>query len=248
MKKGSIHIGTSGWSYRHWKNEFYPPGMKPTDYLSYYAKIFDITELNTCFYHIPRDTTIEGWKEKVPKGFKFCAKMSRFVTHIKRLKEAEPSLEKFFNAFAPLKDKMGPVLIQLPPSLKFDYDIAENFYTLLREEYKGYEFVMEVRHETWLENDSLNLMTRFNIGVVVSQSGSRFPYSEMVTAKNIYVRFHGPEQLYASSYSDEQLVYFAEKFKEWSEEGHDVWAFFNNDINGHAYENAKRLEQFVDVV
>jgi uncharacterized protein YecE (DUF72 family) len=248
MQKGKIHIGTSGWSYKHWKNEFYPEGMKPTDYLTYYAKFFDITEINTSFYHLPKDTTITGWAEKVPKKFKFCPKISRYITHIKRLKDPEQTLEKFFAVFEPMKEKLGPVLIQLPPTLKFDYDVAEHFYTVLREEYKGFQYVMEVRHETWLSDDSLNLMTRFDMGFVVSQSGAKFPYSEMVTAKNIYVRFHGPEALYASSYSDEQLVYFAEKFKEWVEEGHHIWAFFNNDVHGHAYENAKRLEQFIDVI
>ena len=106
---------------------------------------------------------------------------------------------------------------------------------------RQYEFVMEVRHETWLEEISLTLMSKYNIGLVISQSGDQFPYSEMITAKNIYLRFHGPGELYASSYPDKMLIDFAEKFKRWVKEGHEIWAFFNNDIHGHAIADAKRL-------
>jgi uncharacterized protein YecE (DUF72 family) len=245
MAKGKIHIGTSGWSYKHWKGNYYPEETKPTAYLTFYAKQFKITEINTSFYHLPKHETVKGWVEKVPAKFKFCPKISRYITHMKKLREPEEPLSRFFDVFELMKDRMGPVLVQLPPSLKFNYDVAEHFYTVLKQQYAEYEFVMEVRHDTWLENDSLNLMARFDMGFVISQSGDRFPYSEMVTAKNIYVRFHGPEQLYASSYSDEQLESFAEKFRNWMKEGHDIWAFFNNDIHGYAYQNAERLQQIM---
>jgi uncharacterized protein YecE (DUF72 family) len=105
---------------------------------------------------------------------------------------------------------------------------------------------MEVRHDTWLQEESLTLMTKYDVGLVISQSGERFPYSEMITAKNIYIRFHGPHDLYASSYSDKMLEDFAKKFKKWEKEGHEVWAFFNNDIHGYAIEDAKRLIKLVE--
>jgi uncharacterized protein YecE (DUF72 family) len=114
----------------------------------------------------------------------------------------------------------------------------------LKKSYRQYEFVLEIRHDSWLKNDALNLMTKYEIGLVISQSGERFPYTEMVTAKNIYVRFHGPAALYASSYSDKDLKYFARKFKKWVEEGHEIWAFFNNDVHGYAPKNALRLENY----
>jgi uncharacterized protein YecE (DUF72 family) len=141
-----------------------------------------------------------------------------------------------------MKNMMGPVLVQLPPKLRFDYDRADHFYHLIRTKYKDYQFVMEVRHLTWLQEDSLTLMSKYDIGFVISQSGEVFPYSEMVTAKNIYVRFHGPGALYASEYSDEMLQQFATKIKKWTKEGHDVWAFFNNDVYGYAIGDAKRLK------
>jgi uncharacterized protein YecE (DUF72 family) len=103
---------------------------------------------------------------------------------------------------------------------------------------------LEFRHDSWLTNGALNLLTKHNIGLVISQSGSSFPYSEIVTAQNIYVRFHGPKELYASSYSDEELKYFAKKFKKWVKEGHEIWAFFNNDIHGYAPKDALRLKKF----
>jgi uncharacterized protein YecE (DUF72 family) len=105
--------------------------------------------------------------------------------------------------------------------------------------------VLEVRHDSWLQKEQLDLMRAFGIGFVISQSGAGFPYAETVTGRNIYVRFHGPEQLYASSYSDEQLELFAGKFKNWAAAGHVVWAFFNNDIFGYAVKNAARLKELL---
>ena len=190
---------------------------------------------------MPSKETVLEWMGKVPTDFMFCPKMSRFLTHMKKLNDPEEPLERFFGIFAPMKKMMGPVLLQLPRMLKFNYDKAEHLYHVLKTTYKKYEFVMEVRHETWLEEKSLTLMTKYDIGLVISQSGQHFPYSEMITAKNIYVRFHGPQQLYASSYPQKMLNDFAIKFKRWQKQGHTVWAFFNNDIHGYAPEDAKRL-------
>jgi uncharacterized protein YecE (DUF72 family) len=240
-----IHIGTSGWSYKHWKGIFYPPKLKATEWIVFYADHFKITEINASFYRLPLRETVVNWTKKVPHDFMFCPKMNRFLTHMKKLNEPEEILERFFEVFEPMQKMMGPVLIQLPPSLKFNYDKAEYLYKLLRSEYRKYSFVMEVRHDTWLQDDSLTLMTKYYIGLVISQSGNEFPYTEMVTAKNIYIRFHGPADLYASSYSDEMLYSFARKFRKWAKEGHQIWVFFNNDIHGYALGDAKRLAAMV---
>jgi len=245
MKKEALHIGTSGWSYKHWKDDFYPPKLKAADWFSFYASKFDVAELNTSFYHLPKEQTVINWEAKSPPHFLFCAKLSRYITHMKKLKDVEEPLQRFFDLFEPLQKKMGPVLAQLPPMLKFNYDVAENFYRQLQH-YKQYEFVLEVRHQTWLEEQSLTLMAKYNIGLVISQSGGIFPYSEMVTAKNVYLRFHGPEALYASPYSDEMLLHFAKKMKQWKTEGHQLWAFFNNDIHGHAFRDAQRLKDMLE--
>jgi uncharacterized protein YecE (DUF72 family) len=240
-----VHIGTSGWSYKEWKGTFYPNELKATDWLEHYSKTFDTTEINSSFYRLPKAETVLNWVEKVPDTFTFCPKISRYLTHIKRLKEPEEPLERFFNLFAPIKEKLGPVLIQLPASVKFDYDIVGYFFGLLKKQYKGYAFALEARHDTWMENDALDLMASYDIAWVISQSGVGFPYSEMVTSGDIYVRFHGPKELYGSSYTDSQLKDFADKFKAWLKEGHTIWAYFNNTMNGIAIENALKLEELL---
>jgi uncharacterized protein YecE (DUF72 family) len=239
--KTNIHIGTSGWSYKHWRGIFYPAKLKPTEWIAFYSNYFKITEINGSFYKLPSKETVIEWTKKVPKDFLFCPKMSRYLTHMKKLSEPEEPLDRFFGIFEPMKKMLGPILLQLPPMLKFNYDKANYLYHLLKTKYRKYDFVMEVRHDTWLEEKSLTLMTKYDIGLVISQSGEHFPYSEMITAKNIYIRFHGPGALYASSYPDVMLKDFVKKFRRWQKQGHEIWAFFNNDVHGYAIKDAKRL-------
>src|SRR5687768_2886137 len=127
--KQTFHIGTSGWSYKHWKDIYYPAGMKPTDYLEYYSREFEIAEINTSFYQLPKKQTVFNWVAKVPGGFKFCPKLSRYITHMKKLNDPEEPLQKFFEIFEPMCPVMGPVLIQLPPSLKYNKNVAETFFS-----------------------------------------------------------------------------------------------------------------------
>jgi uncharacterized protein YecE (DUF72 family) len=244
----SINIGTSGWSYKDWIKLFYPASLKQTEWLRFYAQTFKTTEINTSFYHTPAVTTTAGWKSKVPADFVFCPKMSRYLTHMKKLNDAEPVMQRFFDAFLPMKRKIGPVLVQLPAVVAWDKDKAENFYRICKTHYGYYRFAMEVRHQSWLEPASIDQMKKYNIAFVISQSGTGFPYAELITAQHIYVRFHGPEALYASGYPDKQLKQFASLFRKWKKEGHSVWAYFNNDIGGHAIRDAKQLIRFCSPV
>lgn len=244
--KSTIHIGTSGWSYNHWKNIFYPPKLKPAEWIHFYSNHFKTAEINRSFYKLPSRETVIEWTKKVPKDFVFCPKMSRFLTHMKKLNEPEEPLERFFGIFEPMKKMMGPVLLQLPGILQFNYDKAEHLYYLMKAKYGDYEFVMEVRHKSWLAEKSLALMTKYGIGIVISQSGEQFPYAEIITAKNIYVRFHGPTALYASSYPNDTLKEFAKKFRKWTKQEHVIWAFFNNDVHGYAIEDAQRLIKLLE--
>ena len=244
MKNCRHHIATSGWSYKHWKEVFYPPPLKSTEWLSFYAKTFSCTEINMSFYHLPKKTTVQKWMKDTPDNFKFCVKMSRYLTHIKRLHDPAEPLSRFFHIFSPMQKKMGPVLIQLPASLQFDEKLVSNFYNAL-EEYSAFDFALEARHSSWLEPASLQLMKRNNIAFVIAQSGKGFPYAEHTTSKNIYLRFHGPAALYASDYSENDLIYFAGLIKKWEEEKHIAWVFFNNDYFGYAIKNALQLEELV---
>src|SRR5690606_31961673 len=147
--------------------------------------------------------------------------------------------------FEPMKKHMGPVLIQLPANASFKESRDRKFYEILEQQYPEYSFAMEVRHESWYSKESLDLMGKYNIAFVIAQS-DRFPYRELVTAKDIYVRFHGPDALYASSYSKGVLEEYAHKFLSWKAAGHDVWVFFNNDVDGHALTYAKQLIEIIE--
>ncbi len=241
----NIHIGTSGWSYKHWKETFYPKGTKPTDYLHYYARHFSTTEINTTFYHTPRISTVENWQRQVPADFRFTIKMSRYLTQMKKLKDPEETLERFFTAIEPVQSLCSLILLQLPPSLTFDYERTDYLFSLLKKEYHQYAYALEVRHPSWLAPDSISLLLKYEVAFVISQSGTHFPYAELVTSKNIYVRFHGPGALYASAYPDDMLQYYADRCLQWERDGHTVWAFFNNDINGHALDNANTLLKMI---
>jgi uncharacterized protein YecE (DUF72 family) len=237
----NIHIGTSGWSYKHWKGIYYPEKLAASRWLTYYAHDFSTTEINGCFYRLPSEETVLKWAEQVPDNFLFAPKMSRYLTHMKKLRDPEEPLERFFSVFEPMRVKMGPVLVQLPPQLGFHYELAEGFYAVLKERYPAFTFVVEVRHPSWLQEKSMTLLAKYALGFVISHSEKDFPYLETITAPTIYVRFHGPRELYASSYSDAFLQSFALKFRNWVDEGHIVWAYFNNDIHGHAVNDARRL-------
>jgi uncharacterized protein YecE (DUF72 family) len=245
MREG-IHIGTSGWSYAHWRNLFYPRGFTSAKWLSFYAGHYDVTEINGSFYRLPTVETVLKWKENVPDGFLFCPKMSRYLTHMKKLREAEEPLLRFFSVFDVLEDRMGPILVQLPPQLRFQPALAENFYQQLQQRYGSYRFSVEVREPGWLQEESLALMERYGVGFVISEAGGAFPYSEAITANHVYFRLHGPGALYASSYSDVQLEAIAAKLKGWKDGGHSLWVFFNNDIHGYAVGDARRLKELVE--
>jgi uncharacterized protein YecE (DUF72 family) len=242
----NIHIGTSGWSYKHWRQLYYPEKLAASKWLNYYAETFHSTEINGSFYRLPGTETVMKWMQQVPADFLFCPKMSRYLTHAKKLREPEEPLERFFGVFAPMQQMLGPVLVQLPHMLAFHAYTADYFFNLIKEKYSAYEFVLEVRHPSWLEKESILLLTQYKIGLVISQSEGKFPYSEIVTSKNVYVRFHGPAALYASPYPDQLLKSYAAKFKRWEKQNCAVWAYFNNDIGGYAVEDAKRLMQMVE--
>jgi uncharacterized protein YecE (DUF72 family) len=238
-----IHIGTSGWSYKTWLGPFYPLKLPSNEYLTFYARHFDTTEINTCFYHLPRPSTIERWLQQTPDDFMFCPKMNRQVTHVQKLQGSRESLDQFFQLFEPLKDKMGPVLIQLPASLSFHLPVVISFFQYLKDKYDNYELALEVRHPSWFTEESLDIMQQYGIALVFAQSVS-FPYRERITASSVYLRFHGSGVLYGSGYDEAALKEYAAKMIAWSRH-HTIWAFFNNDMNGHALRDARTLQKLI---
>lgn len=240
-----LHIGTSGWSYAHWAGLFYPAGAKPAAYLEYYATQFDCVELNASFYHVPTAKVVEGWARRTSPSFRFCAKVNRFITHRRKLVDVAEPLERFLAVFAPLGARLGPFLIQLPPSLAFDPQVASTFLGLLKPHQSTHEFAIEARHASWFGAEALGLLGSAGIGFVIADSGGCFVEGEAVTSSVVYLRFHGPGGLYSSPYSARELSKQAHRIRDWLAEGHHVWAFFNNDMEGHAVRNARELRDLV---
>jgi uncharacterized protein YecE (DUF72 family) len=245
MKSRKLNIGTSGWSYKHWSGIFYPKEIKSDKYLEYYITRFDCVELNSSFYNLPRETTVTGWMNRTPETFRFCPKLSRLITHQMQLKNIELALHKFFDVFEGMKNRLGPVLIQLPPGLSYDKPLICNFLNLLKEHYNQYRFAVEVRNKSWINDSFFGLLSQFGISFVIADSRNRYPYFETVTTDFLYLRFHGREQLYASDYSENDLKSYAEKITVWLNEGKEVWVFFNNDYYCYAVKNADRLKKII---
>jgi uncharacterized protein YecE (DUF72 family) len=248
MENDKLHIGTSGWSYKHWHHIFYPDDLAASKYLEYYITQFNCVELNSSFYHLPLKATVEGWMRRTPADFIFCAKLSRYITHQLRLNNAEEALERFFAIFDIMKSRLGPVLIQLPPGLRYDSDKAENFFNILNRYYGDYQFALEIRHKSWITDKAFKILEENKIAFTIADSGERYPYYETTTADFVYMRFHGNGQLYASNYDENELIDYARKIGKWLEEGKQVWVFFNNDIHGYAVQNARSLRDCMRLV
>jgi uncharacterized protein YecE (DUF72 family) len=246
MTKKDIHIGSSGWSYSDWKEIFYPPKTKSTDYLAYYATHFDCTEINSSFYRIPQKKTVQKWVDNTPDHFLFCPKLYQGITHFRKFKNCEELMENYFEVFSPMEKKLGPVLIQLPGSFAFNYETADAFFELLAKSYRKYSFAIETRHITWYTEEALGLLSDYGITHTISDAGRHhFPTHEAITSKNIYIRFHGRQFLYATDYNDKELKEYAVKIKKWLKDKHRIWVFFNNTAFGFSLRNAVTLKEMV---
>jgi uncharacterized protein YecE (DUF72 family) len=240
MKSKSIHIGTSGWYYEHWDKIFYQE-IPIKERLSCYAEHFSTVELNTTFYHLPKVDTITHWYDETPKNFIFAVKVSRYVTHIKKLHETQKSINLFIKRIASLKQKLGPILFQLPYSFTRNDDRLEACIAHLP---KKHTYVFEFRNNSWLVDDVFDLLRAYNIGFCISDFNKTLTPLE-VTADYAYVRLHGPKGRYRGSYTDEQLRNWACRIKQWHTHKIPVFFFFNNDERGFAVQNAQRLQEII---
>ncbi|GAB3200000.1 uncharacterized protein YecE (DUF72 family) [Pontibacter aydingkolensis] len=240
----NLYMGTSGWSYR-WQEVLYPPELKSADRLSYYATHFNATEINSSFYHFTMAKTIEKWMATTPPYFKFAPKLHQDITHKRKFEEVEEPLEKFMSRWRLMGERLGPVLVQIAGSFRYDRLTAEEFYRTIREKHPNLAFALEARHVSWFTDESLNLMREYDITAVMASAGKRFPGTEVSTTNTIYLRLHGDEKMYTSSYSDEKLERYAFMVKDWLEDGKEVWVFFNNTVLGNAVTDARRLRQMI---
>jgi uncharacterized protein YecE (DUF72 family) len=241
-------VGTSGWTYSSWKGAFYPEDLPSHRYLEFYARAFDTTEVNYSFYHLPRPTTYEKWAAQVPEDFVFAVKASRFITHIKRLIDVEEAWSKFLKNALSLGNHLGPVLFQFPASFHCDLSRLSVFLEMARRlapEAYPLRLVFEFRHPSWFSDETYRLLKGHNAALCIADSPD-YPRQDLVTADFVYLRFHGRTRLFASSYTEAELAEEARKIEGYLREGLDVFAYFNNDAEGYAVENARMLRRLVE--
>ncbi|MBI4524053.1 MAG: DUF72 domain-containing protein [Deltaproteobacteria bacterium] len=238
--KSSVFIGTSGWNYKHWANgRFYPKGLGQKDWLLFYAGQFGTVELNNTFYRLPSPETFGDWAKTVPASFIFATKASRFITHMKKLKDPEESVSRFMAALSRLGNKRGPILFQLPPQMKADPQRLKGLQRALSRK-KGLRVALEFRHESWLTEEIYRLIEAAGWTVCLADA-PKFEKEIPLVGPFCYIRRHGATAQYASCYSDEQLAKDAEFIINVAKKGKDVYIYFNNDAEGYAIKNALTL-------
>jgi len=237
------HIGCSGWHYDHWRVLYYPERLPKPRWLQFYARQFSTVELNNSFYHLPSEKAFATWRESTPNNFVFAVKVSRFITHIKRLRNLGSAVENFLSRACLLQDKLGPLLYQLPPSMKRNDKILEDFLSSLPQEYRH---VFEFRHESWLTDSLFQILRRHNAGLCVFDMPG-FTCPLVATSDIAYIRFHGSEALYSSCYSDKELARWAKKIAHLGEKVEAVYVYFNNDAEAFAVKNALTLIEFINI-
>ncbi|MDI6631314.1 MAG: DUF72 domain-containing protein [Thermoanaerobacteraceae bacterium] len=245
-QKAVAFIGTSGYSYPHWRGCFYPEGLSSREWLSFYAGRFRTVELNVTFYRLPRKSTFEKWRRMTPPDFTFALKGSRLITHQKRLAAPEEPVALFFQHAVLLEEKLGAVLWQLPPGMQVERERLEEFCRILREHRaaRNVRHAFEFRHRSCFNPEIYDVLRRYNFALCTAD-GPRWPCVEEVTADFVYYRFHGHERLYASCYPTEVLASWAEKMAAHLAAGRGVYAYFNNDAAGCAVANARELKELL---
>ncbi len=234
-------IGTSGWHYDDWRGVFYPEKLPKKEWLTFYATRFPTVELNNSFYRLPKESAFQKWDGDTPDNFTFAVKASRFITHIKRLKDCEEPLNTFMSRAALLKDKLGPVLYQLPASFQRDDSRLGDFLEIL----PTGRHVIEFRHASWLTDEVFDILRRHGTGFCVFDM-PKLKCPLLATANFAYIRFHGSEGLYYSSYPDEALAEWANKITRLAEGLDTVYIYFNNDVSGYAVKNALTLRGYLE--
>jgi uncharacterized protein YecE (DUF72 family) len=238
----TVYVGTSGWSYPHWDDVLYAPGTPPQDRLEVYARRFDTAELNASHYRWPSNRSFAAWRHRLPEGFLLSVKVSRGLSHAKRLYAPEVWIERIASGWHELGDRRGVVLVQLAPGHERDDARLEYF---LERVPPWMRVAVEFRHPSWHDEGIFQLLERFDAAYCV-MSGAQLPCVLRATAPFVYLRMHGPSQdhLYSGSYNDNDLSWWADRIHEWEQTGRDVFVYFNNDGAGHAVQNAKTLRAF----
>ena len=239
---GKVHVGTSGWHYKHWIGPFYPPDMRPPKMLRWYAERFDTVEINNSFYRLPAETAFETWCRETTPNFCFAVKASRYITHNRKLADPESAKEKFISLVEKLGHRLGPILFQLPPSWKVNAERLDQFLTALP---RRYRYVFEFRNPTWNVAPVYEALRRHSAAYCIYElAGVQSPME--ITADFTYVRLHGPGNKYQGDYSSKILRNWAKRIEAWRRELKHVFVYFDNDQAGFAPKNALELKHLIE--
>jgi len=240
-----VHIGCSGWVYPHWRELFYPKGVPQRSWLAFYAESFDTVEVNNTFYRLPKPQMVEGWAENSPEGFCFAVKVSRYMTHIKRLTMVEAGLKRFLEPLEPLTPtgKLGPLLWQFPQNFHRDTERLGSALGALPPGRHAFEF----RHESWFTDEVYGLLREHGAALVIGDESSRWVSTPHVrTADWTYIRFHHGSRGRHGNYSKSEIERWARRLSQWRRET-EIYCYFNNDWEGYAIRNARLLKQRLGV-
>lgn len=246
MKKTPVSIGTSGFSYNHWGDGiFYPSGLPKNRWLEFYARHFKTVELNMSFYRLPSEQAFHGWYRRTPEDFTFAVKGSRFITHVKRLKECDEALRLLTKRASLLREKLALFLWQFPAGFRYEPERLE-YFTRLLGRCGNFRHVFEFRNPDWFCAKTFNLLRKGNYSLCFADR-PRMKVKIPVNGDFVYVRRHGAgNETYSGSYTDEFLRGEARQIKRWLKEGRDVFVYFNNDAEGYAVKNALTLRRMVE--
>ena len=236
----SIRIGTSGWVYPHWRDIFYPADLHQADWFDHYASHFDTVEINNSFYRLPSEATFDKWREQAPDGFLYAVKASRFLTHMKKLKEPRSPLHNFFTHAAHLGNSFGPVLYQLPPHWQLNLSRLQDFLAVLP--HKRHHAI-EFRDPSWLVEPVFRLLERFGVGHCIHDMPP-LEVPHRVTTSFVYLRYHGDYD-HSGNYSTAHLEQQAQQITDWHNQGLEIFVYFNNDIGAYAVNNALLLKSLL---
>ncbi len=237
-QEGILRVGTSGYQYDHWRGVFYPEKLSRREWFAYYARQFDTVEINNTFYGLPGAETFDNWRKQAPEEFCYTLKFSRYGSHTKRLKEPRATIKTFLQRARRLKTKLGPILVQLPPRWNVDSARLSQF---LQAAPRSLRWAVELRDPSWLRPEVFAILARHNAALCIHDMIQDHP--RLITADWTYLRFHGVR--YAGSYAPQALTAQARWIKQRLDAGIDVFAYFNNDAQGHAVKNAAALQTYV---
>ncbi|HEX4913808.1 MAG TPA: DUF72 domain-containing protein [Vicinamibacterales bacterium] len=249
----ALRIGCSGWNYKHWRGKFYPPELRLREWFTHYASVFDTVEINNTFYRLPETETFAAWRDRAPEDFLYAIKASRFITHLKRLREPEEPVTRLFERACALQDHLGPVLYQLPESFHCDLTRLDDFLALLPRtlgEINGtppdhvIRHVFEFRHRSWYVAETQAVLRAHGVVMCLHDKAGSAIFEPLDTPF-VYVRFHGPGGRYFGRYELRRMEYWAETLAGQWRAGRDVFAYFNNDPEGMAVINAQELRRLL---